>query len=369
MKKSTGILLLLSFFVIALIMAGIFISLIIYAMQGNTPNILRSNRLALVRIEGVIYDVEDWIDEIKSYQEDSTIKGLVIRVNSPGGAIGPSQDLYDAIKETKEKYKKVIVCSFASVAASGGYYIACPADRIVSSPGTLTGSIGVYTKFLQLSGLFEKIGVDYETVKAGKYKDFGSMERKLTNEEREMMQGVIDDSYMQFIEAVYDGRKQPLSKLLTGLDLTETPQTYPFSSDVIDMVRSFQMDRQRFTEADRIAESIDAATDTAESEENTSRDASVEYLPDDDLLLELTKVLAEGKVYTGRQAKMVGLVDEVGTLDDAIRLCARLTGISGDPTLVEKKAQKMSIFDLLTQKLSMYTEQKVQSPIQYHYPY
>ncbi|MDX9754094.1 MAG: signal peptide peptidase SppA [bacterium] len=403
MKKSTGIALLFSFVIAVIVLVALFVGLVAYLMQGSTPNILRSKRLALVRVEGVIYDVEDIIDEIKDYQEDHTIKGIILRVNSPGGAIGPSQDLYDCIKETQEDYGKVVVASFASVAASGGYYIACSADRIVSSQGTLTGSIGVYSKFLNTKGLFEKLGIGYETVKAGKYKDFGSMERELSPEERAMMQGVIDDSYMQFVEVVFQGRKKALAKLLMDWDPTQSSETYPFTEDVTSIIKGFQQDRQNFLDSGPIqdataAEAVIAAA-TMEIESNATPSEETEFdpesgienvsetepesaseienasetefifAPDEDTLLEFTKTIAEGKVYTGRQAKEIGLVDELGTLDDAIRLCAELVGISGDPTVIERTPPELSFLDLLTQKLSTLTQQKVETPLHYEMTY
>ena len=133
MKKSTGIFLITSFFIVVFLLLAIFITLIMFAVKGTTPNLLHNKRLALVRIEGTIYDVDNWVKEIKGYQDDNSIKGLVLRINSPGGAMGPSQELYDIIKESQVKYNKVVVASFASIAASGGYYIAASADRIVST--------------------------------------------------------------------------------------------------------------------------------------------------------------------------------------------------------------------------------------------
>jgi len=167
MKKSTGLLLFFSFLVMVVIMVGLFVTLMILVLQGTTPNLLGSKRLALVRVESAIYDAQRWIDQIKHFQEDDSIKGIVLRVESPGGAVGPSQDLYEAIRKAQTEHGKIVVASFGSLAASGGYYIACSADRIVASPGTLTGSIGVYAKFPVAKELMEKIGDDYQTNKAG----------------------------------------------------------------------------------------------------------------------------------------------------------------------------------------------------------
>ena len=243
MKKSTGILLLLTFFVVVVVMIGLVVTLMVYVMQGNTPNLLGSKRLALIRVEGIIYDAKEWVDQVKEYQDDSTVKGIVLRVESPGGAVDPSQELYDALVEAQEVYGKVVVASFGSVAASGGYYVACNADKIVSSPGSLTGSIGVYSKFPVAKELMEKIGISYETVKAGEYKDFGSMDRGLTDKERAMMQSVIDDTYDQFVEAVYKGRKKKLSTLLKKWK-DESPVKYPFTPDMTSLIQQYQAEHR-----------------------------------------------------------------------------------------------------------------------------
>ena len=236
--------------------------------------------------------------------------------------------------------------------------------------------------------LFEKIGVNYETVKAGKYKDFGSMERDLTEEERSMMQGVIDDSYMQFVEAVLSGRKKALTQVLMKWTPEKTGDLYPFTSDVSSILSKFY-DEQKLSQqkaaadAGAIAEVTDViklSKDTVNSASPAVSDATVitptpketsknstAFRPDDATILAFAKSLAEGKIYTGRQAKAVGLVDELGSLEDAIRLAARLTDISGEPTVVEKKTPEIGIFDLLSQKMSALTNQKVESPVRYEY--
>ncbi len=374
MKKSTGILILLSFLVVIVVMAGIFITLLLVVMQGTTPNILGHQRLALVRVEGVIYDAEEWIDQIEDYREDRSIKGIILRVDSPGGAVGPSQELYQAVSDARKKYGKIVVASFGSVAASGGYYVACDADMIVSTPGALTGSIGVYSKFLIAKDIMEKIGITYETVKAGKYKDFGSMERGLTDEEREMMQGVIDDTYNQFVEAVAKGRKESLTKLLMDWD-ENTEAAYPITSEIVQIMKNFQSERasqeSQSSDAD-ISEATSQPSDADISEATGDVEEEVEPEPveiDEKILLALAKALSEGKIYTGRQAKQIALVDRLGTLDDAIRLTAKLAGIEGTPTVVERKKRAPSMLDLLTEGLSKISSNKVTSPIQYRFPY
>ncbi|MEW6236244.1 MAG: signal peptide peptidase SppA [Candidatus Omnitrophota bacterium] len=364
-KKSTGILLLLTFFFVVIVLVGLFATVAILVMQGASPHILGGKRVALVRVEGLIYDAEEWIDQIKDYQEDGTIKAIVLRIDSPGGAVGPSQDLYQAVCDARQQHGKIVVASFASVAASGGYYIACGADHIVSAPGALTGSIGVYSKFLLAKDLMDKIGIGYETVKAGKYKDFGSMERPLSPEEREMMQGVIDDTYQQFLEAVADGRKESLSKLLREWNPSSVSGNYPFTDAVRGILGDFQEKKAQY---DRTQASAPVKDATAESSDS-SKTQKATLQPDEKTILALAKELAEGKIYTGRQAQQIGLVDKIGALDDAIRQAAKLAGIPGKPTVIEKKPKEFGWLDLISQGLAALTAKTNYSPLQYRFPY
>ena len=218
------------------------------------------DRIALIRIEGVILDSKETVRELKEFGESSTVKAIVLRIDSPGGGVVPSQEIHDAVKRVRNKNNKTVVASMGTVAASGGYYIASATDRIMANPGTLTGSIGVIMELTNLQGLFKKIGVENVVVKSGRYKDIGSPFRKMTPEDRRILQAVMDDVHGQFIEAVAEGR---------SLDISEV------------------------------------------------------------------RPLADGRIFTGRQAKDVMLVDELGNLDDAIRLAADMVGIEGEPKVVE----------------------------------
>jgi protease-4 len=262
MKKScliiTGLLVLL-----------IVISLLLALFQKNIP--LRS-RVALIRIEGPIIDSKDAIDEIKGYEKDHSVKAIVLRVDSPGGAVAPSQEIYEEVK--KAVAKKPVVVSMGSVAASGGYYIASPATRIIANPGTLTGSIGVIMELPNLEGLMNKIGIKTEVIKSGKHKDIASAFRSMGKEEREILQGVMDNVHEQFMKAVSEGRK---------------------------------------------------------------------------IGMEEVRKIADGRVFTGEQAKAHGLVDELGTLEDAITTAGTLAGIEGEPEVVSKE-DKLSVIDILRNK-------------------
>jgi protease-4 len=242
---------------------------VISLMFTFSHKVTLGEKVALIRVVGVIIDSTDVIEELKGYGKDSSIKAVVIRVDSPGGAVAPSQEIYEEILKLK-KNKKVIV-SMGSVAASGGYYIAAPADKIVANAGTLTGSIGVIMEIPNVSGLMKKIGVETQIVKSGKHKDIASAFRELRPEERAILQSVLDDVHDQFIRAVSDGR---------GMNVEDI------------------------------------------------------------------KNIADGRIFTGRMAKDLGLVDELGNLQDAIMLAGELTGIEGEPHVVSKK-EEFSIFDMI----------------------
>ena len=235
------------------------------------------DRIALIRVEGVILDSQTTIGELKRFSENPSVKAIVIRIDSPGGGVVPSQEIYNAVKRVRSKHNKAVIASMGSVAASGGYYIAAATDRIVANPGTLTGSIGVIMETANVEGLLQKIGVEGVVIKSGKYKDVGSPLRKMSADERGLLQGVMDDVHKQFIEAVSEGRSLEL----------------------------------------RAAQS-----------------------------------LADGRIFTGRQAKEAKLVDELGDLEDAIQLAAEVVGIEGEPKVIEPR-RRFSLREVLDSKLSM----------------
>jgi protease-4 len=202
-----------------LIILGLFVLLIIVSLlfvilQRNIP---LGERVALVRVEGMIIDSKDTIDEIKEYAKDPLIKAIVLRIDSPGGAVAPAQEIYEEVR--KAVTKKKVVVSMGSVAASGGYYIASPATRIIANPGTLTGSIGVIMEVPNLEGLMNKLGIKTEVVKSGRHKDIASVFRGIKKEEREILQEVLDNVHEQFIKAVAEGRKmlhEDVNKIADG---------------------------------------------------------------------------------------------------------------------------------------------------------
>jgi protease-4 len=191
--------------------------------------------------------------------EDPDIGALVIRINSPGGTVAASQELYEEALKVKEAGKKLVV-SMGDVAASGGYMVACAADKIVANPGTTTGSIGVIMQFQNVEGLYDKLGLKENVIKSAPHKDIGSSTRPMTAEERKILQGMVDEMYEQFVKIVARGRNMSVEEV---------------------------------------------------------------------------RKLADGRIFTGTQAKELGLVDELGNYYDALRIAADLAGIKGKPVIKE----------------------------------
>ena len=230
-------------------------------------------RVGLIRVVGGIYDSGQLIGDLEDMAGDPGIRAIVLRVDSPGGGVAASQEIFQYIQEVQAQGVPLVV-SMGSVAASGGYYIACSADTIVANPGTLTGSIGVIMSFTNLEELFGKLGMDFEVIKSGTYKDVGSYSRQMTDEERALLQETIDDIHAQFVEAVAQGR---------GMDY------------------------------DAVA------------------------------------ALADGRIFSGRQALEAGLVDRLGTLEDAIDVAARMGGIEGEARVQEPvRRERLTIWDVLS---------------------
>ncbi len=249
-------------------------------------------KIALVEVEGVINDPGPIVRQIRLYKKDNSVPGMVLRINSPGGGVSAAQEIYQELTKFKEKGKKLIA-SMGSLAASGGYYIACAADSIMANPGSITGSIGVIYESPNAQELLRKIGLSFEVVKSGKHKDIGSPSRPLTPEERRILQAVIDDAYDQFVKAVSEGRK-----------LEE---------------------------------------------------------------VEVRKI-ADGRIFTGSQAKELKLVDCLGDYQDAILMAARMSGIKGEPRTIKIRRKKPNLFDLLIGKLKLLgSEGESTSRLQYRF--
>ncbi len=220
-----------------------------------------SEAVAIVEVSGIIRDAREVVREIKNFSKEPNVKAIIIRIESPGGLVAPTQEIFEEIKEAKRKGKKV-VASMGSIATSGGFYIALPCDKIVANPGTITGSIGVIMNFPILEKLLQKLGISFETIKSEEYKDIGSPFRMMKKEERELLKEVVDDVYQDFLEKIAEERKISLKDI---------------------------------------------------------------------------KKFADGRIFSGRQAKEIGLVDTLGGLETAIKIASTLAQIKKEPKILKEK--------------------------------
>lgn len=250
--------------------AGLFIIGVGGLSRGEGGPALFGPRVAIVELEGVIIEVDDLVRELKAHRDNPSVRAVVMRINSPGGVVAPTQELHDAVLRLRQAGKPV-VASLGAVAASGGYYVAVACSEIYANPGTLTGSIGVIMQLANFEQLMKKVGVDYVVVKAGQFKDIGNVARAMTPDERRVMQALLDDVHGQFIAAVATGRKLPRE----------------------DVVR-----------------------------------------------------FADGRIFSGTQAKELRMVDALGGLEEAVLASAKLAGIPSPPTVIQPR-RRFSIMELL----------------------
>jgi protease-4 len=240
------------------------------AWMGRATGDPDGEAVGVVEIEGAIADAREAIENIRRFREDEDIKAIVIRIDSPGGAVGPSQEIYREIRKTVDTKK--VVASMGAVAASGGYYVACATDGIVANPGTITGSIGVIMGYTNFRQLLDKIGMVPVVIKSGPYKDTGSPTREMRDDEREILQSITSDIHEQFVTAIAEGRK---------------------------------MDRAQVAQA------------------------------------------ADGRIFTGKDAKARGLVDRLGNFEDALAWAGELGGIDGPVVPVYARDEKLSLLRYL----------------------
>lgn len=230
-------------------------------------------KIAIIRINDTIVDYMETVQSMAMVEKDQSIKALVVVVDSPGGAVGASQEIYRSIERLREK--KPVVVSMGNVAASGGYYISAPANVIYANPGTITGSIGVIIQQIDLSDIMNKIGIKVNTVKSGENKDILYPNKSLTPQQREILQETVMDVYDQFLDAIVKYRKIDKEKL---------------------------------------------------------------------------KKYADGRVFSGRQAKEIGLVDKLGNLQDAVREAKNLAKLPEDASVIEIAPSKNFLQELLKSK-------------------
>jgi protease-4 len=239
-------------------------------LSDREESLWGGEKIAVIEVRGVILDPQPVVERLVKLRKNENVKAIVLRIDSPGGGVGPAQEIFAEVKKA-QKEKKVLV-SMGSVAASGGYYIACGADKILANPGSITGSIGVIVESLNVEELLRKLGLRSMVVKSGKHKDLGSPLRPMTEEERKLLQGVLDSVHEQFIRAVAEGRKLPVEKV---------------------------------------------------------------------------RELADGRIFSGEQAQELGLVDELGNLEDTLAMAATLAGIRGEPEIIYPEKKRFSLLDLL----------------------
>lgn len=281
---------------------------------GDRMPVIGRNSVALVTVNGVIRDTSGEIRQIRKYAENSSVNAIVVRIESPGGTVAGSQELYSEIVRAREKHKKPIVASMGNTAASGGYYIACAADEVFANPGSLTGSVGVIFQTYDVEGVTKKIGVSVNTIKSGKFKDIGSMHREMTDEDRALLQGTIDDAYEQFLDAIMATRKDALGQSLLREQARASSPTLP------------------------AGQALEALASALSGEKKAP--------PSDEAVREYLRSKADGRILTGRQAKEIGFVDKLGTLREAIDRAAELGGITGKPTVVRER-EKTSLWDAI----------------------
>lgn len=265
---------LLGFMVLGVLLCLFVISIgVLSYLTSRDESFWGKDKVAILEIKGVILDPQPTVEKLIRFRKNEQVKAIILRIDSPGGGVGPAQEIYAEVKKTQRE-KKVLV-SVGSVAASGGYYIACAADQIMANPGSITGSIGVIMENVNVEDLLAKIGLRPNVVKSGKHKDIGSPLRSMTEEERKLLQGVLDSIHEQFIQAVAEGRKVPVEKI---------------------------------------------------------------------------RPLADGRIFSGDQAKDLGLIDSLGNLEDAIAMAGQLGGIKGEPEVIYPEKKRFSILDLILEE-------------------
>ncbi len=270
MKKSTKVFL----WILGIVLLGSVFMAVLLSGGGSEESEYDlsgpGSKIAVANITGTILSSREIVSSLMSLSENRSVKAILLRVDSPGGGVAASQEIFEEVKYISDSVKPVVV-SMGALAASGGYYVSCPATRIVANPGTVTGSIGVIAMFPNYGKLMEKLGLDMNVIKSGEFKDSGSPFRKMTDQDKQYFQGVVNDTYSQFIAVVSRERKIDINQL---------------------------------------------------------------------------KKIADGRVFTGSQALKLGLVDTLGSFEDAIKIAANLGGIKGKPIVVEARRQR-TLSDLI----------------------
>jgi len=204
-KLSVVTVLIIAGFGFVVFVAIILLAALLFSREGGFIG-LGGDRIAVVYLEGVIFNSKTINESLKTYGDDSRVKAILLRMDTPGGGVAASQEIADQLKWLRNEKGKKVVISMGSVGASGGYYIACAADKIYANPGTITGSIGVIAEWVNYGNLLKWAQLRPEVFKSGEFKDVGSPTREITPKEREYLQGLINQMYEQFVGAVAEGR-------------------------------------------------------------------------------------------------------------------------------------------------------------------
>ena len=320
MQKKT-----VSFMFGLIVLMFIFIMLIcvlfLFATYGRRLPVFGRAVVAVVKVEGAFMDTSQEISLLRKYTESSFVGAIVLRIETPGGAVGCAQEFHREILKARRDGHKPIIASMGNVAASGGYYISCAADEIYANPGTVTGSIGVLLETFDFQDVGKKIGITVNTVKSGKFKDTGSYFREMTAEEKQLLQETIDDTHNQFLEAVMEGRRVELARAYLRRLAAGTTATLA---------------------ADRSTSPSDSAAVDQAQAERVPRLVVRDYL----------RSFADGRVLSGHQAWELGLVDHLGNFQDAVARAAALAGIRGKPRILQEK-RRTSLWDLLENRTNV----------------
>jgi protease-4 len=237
------------------------------------------DRIGVVDLDGVILSPQPVVGELKRFADDSSIKAIILHVNSPGGGVAASEEIYREVKRIREEKKKRVVVSIETVGASGAYYIASASNKIYADQGSIVGSIGVIAEWVNYGDLLKWAKLKSVVIKTGEFKDTGNPARDLTPAEQAYMQSLIDNMFGQFIQAVAEGR---------GMKFDDV------------------------------------------------------------------KAIANGKVWTGKEALSMKLIDDTGDFEAVVKDTAKSVGISGEPTLVRPEKDRRTLLDLLMGDVSQY---------------
>ncbi len=249
--------------------AGMVVSLRVLTGASVFP---AGSRVAVLPLRGPIVAEEEFLSRLDAFARDGGIRAFVIEIESPGGTVGATQSMYEAIRRLRDEGERPVIAWMGDVAASGGYYAAMGADSVFALPGSITGSIGVVMEFPVAAELYRKVGLEWEVVKSGEHKDMGSLSRTLTDSDRAILEGLVDDTHEQFVEVVAGNR--------------------PLARDSVER-------------------------------------------------------LADGRIFSGRQAFGAGLVDGLGTLADAIAAAGRMAGLGERPTVVRPREPRPSLWEVI----------------------